>query len=285
MNVRIGIVGLGLIGGSLAKAFKKNLSNTTIIACDKNKETLISARKSGVIDIITNNIDCNFKNCDYIFLCMPIELNIKFLKVLKSIVNSNCVITDVGSTKSNIHNAVIKENLENQFIGGHPMAGSEKSGYEFSNANLFVNSYYVITPTDKTNEIKLHEFENLIISINAKPIIIDDYQKHDYAVAGISHIPHIIAAELVNLVNSTDEDNNLMKILASTGFKDTTRIADCSSEVWEQICMTNVDNIVDLLDIYITQLVTIKENIKNKNNKYIVERFSNSSECRRQMFL
>lgn len=284
MKVKLGIIGLGLIGGSLAKAFKKNLSNATIVAYDRDEETLITAKNLGTIDIITNNIDYNFKDCDYIFLCTPIEFNIKFLKKLKSIIDLNCIITDVGSTKSNIHDFVIKENLENQFIGGHPMAGSEKSGYEFSNANLFKNSYYVITPTSKTNDIKLQEFKDLIIAIGAKPIIIKDYKKHDYAVAGISHVPHIIAIELVNLINNTDDESNLMKLLASTGFKDTTRIANCSAEVWEQICINNTNNIVNLLDVYINQLIAIKENIKNKNSEYVYQRFNNSSKYKKNMF-
>ena len=92
-----------------------------------------------------------------------------------------------------------------------------------------------------------------------------------------------MAAELVNLINQND-DNHLMKILASTGFRDTTRIANCSSEVWEQICMTNVDNIVDLLDTYINQLITIKNNIKNQNSEYVHQVFSNSAKCRENMF-
>lgn len=276
MNIQIGIVGLGLIGGSLAKAFKQKISNITIVACDKNKHSLIDAQKSKVVDIITDDIDYNFKNCNYIFLCTPVELNINFLKKIKANISSDCIVTDVSSTKTSIHEAVIKEGLEGQFIGGHPMAGSEKSGYNISDANLFKNSYYVIILTEKFDVIKLEEFKQLIIDIGAVPIVMDDYKKHDYIVAGISHIPHIIATELVNLVQEQDK-SGLMTLLASSGFKDTTRIAGCSSEIWEQICITNADNIVDLLDIYIEQLVTIKENIKQRNNVYIYQRFDKAS--------
>lgn len=281
-DIKLGFIGLGLIGGSLAKAFRESIPHSTIVAFNRREEPRKKAYEDGTADIVTGEIDHNFADCDYIFLCTPVEFNAMYLKKLKSIIGKNCIITDAGSTKSNIHEAVIKEGLEANFIGGHPMAGSEKTGYEFSNAWLFKNAYYVITPTNKTNPERLDEFKMMIKGIGAKSIVIEDYRVHDYVVAGISHLPHIIAAELTNLVKTTDTEDNLMKKLAAGGFKDTTRIAASSPEMWQQICMTNTENISNLLDKYIAQLIEASERIKRGDGQYIYDMFTNSREYRNQ---
>ena len=146
-NIKIGIIGLGLIGGSLAKSFKRVFPRLNIIAYNRNTDNLLQAKSEGIIDVSTSEIDGSFSQCDYIFLCTPVEINENILKKLKTIIKPSCIITDVGSVKNNIHSLVIQENLEKNFIGGHPMCGSEKSGYDSSTDHLFENSYYVLTPT------------------------------------------------------------------------------------------------------------------------------------------
>lgn len=281
-KLRLGIVGLGLIGGSLAKAFREAIPNAVIVAFNRREEPRKRAFEEGVADIVTADIDDSFAKCDYIFLCTPVEFNVDYLRKLKTVISPDCIITDAGSTKTNIHEAVIAEGLEANFIGGHPMAGSEKAGYEFSNIWLFKNAYYVITPTRLTKPDKLMELKQIVMSIGAKPVIIDEYAKHDYAVAGISHLPHIISAELTNLVKEVDTEDTLMKTLAANGFKDTTRIAASSPEMWQQICMTNADNIVNLLDKYIDRLQEAKERIKAHDEQYVYDMFMHSREYRNQ---
>lgn len=281
-DIKLGFIGLGLIGGSLAKAFREALPHSTIICYNRRQEPRKMAIEDGTADIVTDKVDNSFADCDYIFLCTPVEFNEEYLRILKSIIKPECIITDAGSTKSNIHKAVIKEGLEANFIGGHPMAGSEKTGYEFSNAWLFKNAYYAITPTSMINKDKLLEFELMVKLIGAKPIIIENYERHDYAVAGISHLPHIIAAELTNLVKDKDTDDNLMKTLAANGFKDTTRIAASSPEMWQQICMTNTNNITNLLDEYINRLVEVRDRIKEGDGEFVYELFAKSRKYRNE---
>lgn len=281
-DMKLGFIGLGLIGGSLAKAFREALPHSTIICYNRREEPRKMAIEDGTADIVTDKVDNSFADCDYIFLCTPVEFNEVYLKKLKTIIKSQCIITDAGSTKTNIHEAVIAEGLEANFIGGHPMAGSEKAGYEFSNAWLFKNAYYVITPTRITKKEKLDELELMVKLIGAKPVIIPDYKNHDYAVAGISHLPHIIAAELTNLVKDMDTKDNLMKLLAANGFKDTTRIAASSPEMWQQICMTNTENITNLLDEYIKRLVNARDRIKVGDGEFVYDLFTKSRQYRNE---
>lgn len=279
-NIKLGIIGLGLIGGSLAKAFREALPHSVIVAYNRRLEPRRMAIEDGTADIVTADVDESFADCDYIFLCTPVEFNEMYLKKLKSIIKADCIITDAGSTKSNIHEAVKAEDMEENFIGGHPMAGSEKAGYEFSNAWLFKNAYYAITPTEKTDNVRLQELIHMVKLIGARPIVIEEYKLHDYAVAGISHLPHIIAAQLANLVKDMDTEDGLMMTLAANGFKDTTRIAASSPEMWQQICMTNTENIVLLLDEYIKKLIQTRDKIKGGDGAYIYNMFENSREYR-----
>ncbi len=277
--MKFGFIGLGLIGASIAKAFRNTYNDCFIIAFNRSEKPRLLAKSEGVADIVTDTIDNNFSDCDYIFLCTPVEFNESYLKLLKPIIKSDCIITDVGSVKGNIHRAVISEGLEANFIGGHPMAGSEKTGYEYSSATLCVDAIYPITPTKCTSYDKLNEYVNLIKGIGAKPIVMD-YEEHDLTVAAISHTPHLIAAQLANTVNECDTPNEYMKILASTGFKDTTRIAASSPDVWQQICITNSENISEFLGKYIEKLEETKRLLDEKNEDEIYKIFDNSREYR-----
>jgi prephenate dehydrogenase len=274
-----GFIGLGLIGGSIAKAIKKEYKNSKIIAFNRSEKPRLLALEEGVIDIGTDKIDEVFNECDFIFLCTPVEHNEHYLSSLKNIINDNCIITDVGSVKGNIHASVIKHGMEANFIGGHPMAGSEKTGYENSNAAICNNAFYPITKTEKTTLENLSLYEKLLKSIGFKPIIMD-YNEHDYSVAAISHLPHLIAAGLVNMVEEKDSTNKYMHTLAAGGFRDTTRIASSSPEVWEQICITNSRNISDLLGDYIERLTNLKSSLDNKDGDYIHSLFDKSKKYR-----
>lgn len=274
-----GFIGLGLIGASIAKALRRVYKDCTIIGYNRSEKNRNLALADGTANIVTDKIDESFKDCDYIFLCTPVEYNCQYLNELKTIIKSDCIITDVGSVKENIHQIVIDEELEDNFIGGHPMAGSEKTGYENSNDRLCENAFYAITPTSTTKEAKLMEYKQIVTDIGAIPVILP-YSEHDFVVAGISHLPHIIASQLVNLVHDNDVNSKTMHQLAAGGFKDITRIASSSSDMWEQICMTNTDNIVELLSKYIDILITTKENLENKNGRFIYDMFTDSREYR-----
>lgn len=263
-NLTFGFVGIGLIGGSIAKALRRVMPDCRIIVFNRSEESRLMAIEDKTADIAVDKVDDTFKDCDYIFLCTPVERNVEYLKQLKEIISPDCIITDVGSVKGNIHKAVKELGMEANFIGGHPMAGSEKTGYMHANDRLVENAYYPITPTTTVPSERVEELIEVLRAIGAIPINIS-YEEHDKVVAAISHLPHLIASSLVNLVKHNDSDEEHMKTLAAGGFKDITRIASSSPEMWEQICMTNNENISDILQKYIDSLNVIKDDLDNKN--------------------
>ena len=275
MKEKVGFIGLGLIGGSLAKAIRTYFPDYEIVAFDKNKEALALATQESVIDVAATTIDDNFRNCSYIFLCAPVAFNVAYLKQLTEYLNDACILTDVGSVKTNIHEEVIKLGIEEYFIGGHPMAGSEKSGYANSKAMILENAYFVLTPSKEVSQEKIDKYEQLVSTIHALPIILD-YKEHDYITGTISHLPHIIAATLVNYVKDSDTKSELMKRLAAGGFKDITRIASSSPTMWQHICLKNKDNISQILASYIKYLEEVKSMIDCGDGQAIYDWFDSS---------
>lgn len=275
----IGFIGLGLIGGSIAKTIRKNHKDYHILAYDNNRHTLAAALSSKVIDAVCEKEDPRFENCDYIFLCAPVEFNISYLEYLKSVISPSTIITDVGSVKGNIHKAAEELGLEHCFIGGHPMAGSEKTGFEASSDRLIENAYYIITPGGEVSLEKLTDFTDLITSLGAIPMVLTN-EEHDFITAGVSHLPHIIASALVNLVSMLDNDLEYMKTIAAGGFRDITRIASSSPIMWEQICVENSENISNVLDDYIRLLIQIRCFVDNKDAESLYRMFASSRDYR-----
>ena len=258
----IGFIGLGLIGGSIAKAIRKFHPDYNILAYAKHKETLAAALQCGAIDGVLDAEDDRYRLCDYIFLCAPVEYNIEYLKYLKNVISDACIITDAGSVKGPIHQAVEELGMDHCFIGGHPMAGSERSGFANSTDHLLENAYYILTPGGEVPLEKLTEFSELVDSLGAIPMVLTA-EEHDFITAGVSHLPHIIASSLVNLVNALDNDAEYMKTIAAGGFRDITRIASSSPVMWQQICLENSKNISSVLDEYIRMLIQIRCSIDN----------------------
>ena len=279
----IGFIGFGLIGGSIAKGLKKVHPEYRIIVTSRSKTPLYEAQKQGVVDVVAPEVDNSFKDCDYIFLCTPVITITQYLLTLKNIINPECIITDVGSVKGYIHQAVHDAGLDSQFIGGHPMAGSERSGFNNSSDSLLKEAIYILTPTNESPADKLNWLKQTVKELDAIPVVMD-CEQHDYAVAGISHVPHLISAALAILAKNNDDYENHMHTLAAGGFKDTTRIAASSPEMWEQICVTNRDAISTLLGKYIEELNIIKSHIDNDSDEecsdYIKNLFNTAGEYR-----
>ncbi|MCM1112438.1 MAG: prephenate dehydrogenase [Muribaculum sp.] len=270
-----GFIGLGLIGGSIARAIREKLPDSTIIAYDINDAALQAARSDGVADVALSGIDERFSSCDYLFLCAPVQKNTETLAAVKDILPQDCLITDVGSVKTGIHETVRAMGLESRFIGGHPMAGSERVGYVNSKALLLENAYYILTPTPSVPAAKLDAFRSLVQTLGAIPLVLD-YARHDYITAAVSHLPHVIAAALVNLVRDSDAEDGAMKMVAAGGFKDITRIASSSAQMWQQICLTNTENISSLLDRYIQSLSAVREELHKGDAPALYELFDSA---------
>lgn len=275
----IAFIGLGLIGGSIARAVRKYHPDYHILAYAAHKETLAEALSANVIDAVCEARDERYGSCDYIFLCAPVEYNLRYLEYLKDVISPHCIITDVGSVKSVIQKKVEELHLESRFIGGHPMAGSEKSGFSNSSDRLIENAYYLITPGGENPMEELAEFSEFISSLGALPMIMSP-QEHDFAAAGVSHLPHIIASALVNLVRELDNEEEFMKTIAAGGFRDITRIASSSPVMWQQICLENGGNISAVLDEYIRMLVQIRCSVDNREADQLYQMFADSRDYR-----
>ncbi|MBP3814047.1 MAG: prephenate dehydrogenase/arogenate dehydrogenase family protein [Butyrivibrio sp.] len=278
-SLTYGFIGLGLIGGSIAKAIKNAYNNSRIMAYTPHKETVDKAHDEGIVDLPLYEIGPEFRDCDFIFLCAPVELNNENLKALVPHLSAKTTITDIGSVKSSIHQVVKELGLESQFIGGHPMAGTERIGYSNSKPGILENAYYIITKTEFSSKERLDTYTELVRMIKAIPLVVP-YEQHDYITAAISHVPHVISASLVNLVKNSDGKDQLMKTIAAGGFKDITRISSSSPIMWKQICMTNSYNISDLLGSYIDSLMDIKLAIDEKNEDKIMNFFESAREYR-----
>lgn len=280
--MKIGFIGLGLIGGSIAKAIRYFYPEAELVACSRTRASVEEAVRDGVVNRILDGVDLELGDCDYIFLCAPVAENVKYLELLKGIIEKKCIITDVGSTKGDIHAQVARLGMEANFIGGHPMAGSEKTGYKNSKRILIENAYYVITPTAQVRREAVEQYRDFIESLKALPLVLDD-KTHDYVTAGISHLPHIIASSLVNLVRDSDTKDGIMKLVAAGGFKDITRIASSSPEMWEQVCMTNRENISAILGRYIQSLSEIQRQLDEAKGGAIFDLFESSRDYRNSL--
>lgn len=283
-KITIGFVGLGLIGGSIAKSIRgKYRQNYELLAYDIDNTSLRKAQDDAIIDYCYSAIsDFPIEKCNIIFLCAPVIYNNDNLQLIQSRINPNCILTDVGSVKEEIMKFIQKADLSDQFIGGHPMAGSEKSGFENSSATLLENAYYVLTPTVTVPQIMSERLIELIRDIGALPIIMTA-SKHDYTVAGVSHLPHIISASLVNLVKNHDSDDQLMKLIAAGGFKDITRISSSSPDMWSQISFMNKNNIISLLDDFILSLQNTRNSISMNDVADVYNLFSSAKEYREEL--
>lgn len=275
----VGFVGLGLIGGSIAKAIKAFHPEIQIMAYMRTTDTLIEAANEGTVDIACTAVDGQFSACDCIFLCAPVSTNAGYLEALKSVIKEDCILTDVGSTKTDIHERVIELGLEKHFIGGHPMAGSEKTGYANAKPHLIENAYYIITPSAQVPKETMDAFVPFIASLKALPLVLD-YRQHDFITASVSHLPHLIASSLVNLVHQLDGEEELMKRIAAGGFKDITRIASSSPEMWQQICITNKSNLIHVLDCYLEQLTAVREQLEKEDADSLYRFFEASRDYR-----
>ena len=279
MEITIGFIGLGLIGGSIAKGIKRIHPEYKIMAYARNRTTLEDAKKENTIDFILDEINENISLCDIIYLCTPVAFNAQYLKAIKPFLSPTCIITDVGSVKGNIHKAVQELNMNPYFIGGHPMAGSEKTGYANSNAIILENAYYILTPSDQIEQHKIDFLYNLVKRIGSIPLIIDA-NEHDDVVAAISHVPHLIASSLVTMVKESDDPDEKMRLLAAGGFKDITRIASSSPIMWQNICLTNTESIRKFLECYISTLTRINRALSDCDETYLYDFFESAREYR-----
>lgn len=276
---KISFIGLGLIGGSIAKTIRRIYPQIKLYAVSGHLSTITHAYEAGVIansEMLSLN---DISDADYIFLCTPVQQNLVYLKQLKDKISPHTIITDVGSVKGDIHHAVAQLGLEGHFIGGHPMAGSEKTGFAAATPYLLENAYYIITPTAQTTRQQTDRFRDFVSSLGAIPLILD-YGRHDFATASISHLPHVLAYSLVNLVKEIDDPEQTMKTIAAGGFRDMTRIAASSPVMWQDICLSNKEQVLHLIDLYAGQLAKLRSFIESENKEAMTAYFTAAKDYR-----
>lgn len=268
---KISILGLGLIGGSLAKALKRVNPGFYISAYDR-PNILRLATEDQVIDSQLNSIN-EALDSDLIFLCFPVETSIETFKQLLPKLKENQIITDVCGVKEIFHQIWQENNSKGFYIGGHPMTGKEKSGYENSESTLFENCIYILSDNAQ-DFLFIQKFTDIIHQIGARITFLNP-KIHDIIVAAVSHLPQLVAVSLINSAALKDGDINFFDYAAG-GFRDMTRIASSDFTIWESIIKLNNKNILQAIDNFIFDLEEIKKSIIKNDLKKIAQKFESA---------
>jgi len=256
----VGIVGLGLMGGSLGLSLKHLLPNTKLIGFDHNETHIKDAIKLKLVDDIITNLEDIF-NCELIVLAIPVDGIIEILKNLKSI-PKNSTIIDLGSTKKQICDNIPLDIREN-FVATHPMTGTEKNGPSAAFDGLYTNKTVVLCDVEKSGKKQLQLVEQLYKKLKMSIIYMDSIS-HDEHAAFISHMPHAISFALANSVMKQKDPKSIVA-LAGGGFRDMSRIAKSSPAMWESIFRQNKKNVLDSVDYFKKELETFEQLLENED--------------------
>lgn len=254
------IVGLGLLGGSFGLALKKAGFAGQIVGFARRDETRKQALRLGAVDQEFADVNDAVNGADLVILATPVAVILDQLPRLHPYLSPQALITDVGSTKRRICAIAAEFYVHGPlFLGGHPMAGKERSGLENADAHLFENARYVLTPLkpEDLHDPRVTAFHALVTAIGARPVITEP-ARHDRAVAYLSHLPQLLSSGLASLIDEKQAVEDLVLEVAATGFRDVTRLADSPYSVWRDICLTNTENIQMALDALIQKLESIK---------------------------
>jgi prephenate dehydrogenase len=260
---RITIIGVGLIGGSLGLALKGHGFQGTIAGFAR-RETLEKAMALGAIDQGFEELEGAVRQADVIYLATPIAVILDLLPRICAAAPAHALVTDAGSTKVAITDRAARLFADSPvFIGGHPLAGSERRGVANASASLFEGATYVLTPTRREHlETPMAaDFRGWLERLGAH-IVVMDAELHDEIVAWTSHLPQLVATALATTVLENVAHDNLM--LAASGLRDTTRLADSAYSVWRDVCFTNSENIADALNALIQKLDYLRENLRSR---------------------
>jgi len=239
----VSIVGVGLIGGSLALAIKKAKIAEKIIGLGRRMESLEKALQRGVIDFPTLSPEEAFSQADLIVLATTPATIPAFFPQIGRFAKEGCLVTDVGSVKRRIIEESVKLPEHIVFVGGHPLAGMEKKGVEWADAELFKDSVYILTPSPRSTAEGMRKLSELVRAIGAKPLVMDA-ERHDLLLSYTSHFPHILAFALSLLFSRLCEREERARSLVAGGFKSMTRIAKSPADMWEEIFIENKDNLL-----------------------------------------
>ncbi|MBU0478576.1 prephenate dehydrogenase [bacterium] len=277
---KVCIFGVGLIGGSIGMAIKKDGLADEVIGIGRNIAKLEKAVLAGAVDRVTTDYIAEVRDADLVILSMHIKSSIEAAKKIAPFLKKDAVVTDVESTKE-LFCKKIQEILPDgiHFVGAHPIAGLERHGVDVATNRLFDGTVCIITKTSKTNKDALLKVKKLWNKIGASVVFFSPSQ-HDKLVALTSHLPHIAAVSLVNALGKTETVDKDLKLVIGKGFKDTTRIASSSPEMWQEICITNKKNILDALSRFQRELDKIYKLINKSDREGLTKELEKAKSLR-----
>ncbi|GLB57987.1 prephenate dehydrogenase [Cytobacillus sp. NCCP-133] len=284
MRGKVFIIGLGLIGGSLALSIKRSHSESIIIGFDINHEQSRLAGMLGIVDEIVPGIVEGASEADLILIAAPVQETERIIHILKDCnLKEDVIISDAGSTKKEI--VAFARTLKSRgitFIGGHPMAGSHKSGVTAAKSLLFENAFYLLTPDDHISASDIEKLKKWLSGTKAKFLTISP-EEHDYVTGIVSHFPHIVAASLVHQAEITSRTQMLIPRLAAGGFRDITRIASSSPAMWRDILLQNKNVLLQLMEEWLNEMEKVKTLLDEGNSAGIYEYFSQAKRFRDEL--
>jgi prephenate dehydrogenase len=283
---KIVIFGVGLIGGSVALALKKTVAAPKIVGVGRNLENLKLALDLGVIDEAESNVAKAVTDADLVLIATPVAQTPKILEAIIPHLGQNAVVTDAGSTKSDIEQYVIKASRQaknpqhflSQFVGAHPIAGAEKSGVTAAKDDLFIGKNVVLTPNENTSAEAINRVRDLwqITGANVSEMTA---KAHDQIFAAVSHLPHLLAFALVNNLANRPNAKQLFDFAAS-GFRDFTRIAGSSPEMWRDISLANKTALMNELEAYQSEISVLQNLLKSEDSHGLQAMFEHASQAR-----
>lgn len=279
------IVGLGLIGASLAMGIRKGHPEVTLLGYNRSQASRDIALKNGIVDKVTANLEEFASKVDVIIVSLPVKQTIEtFQQLSKMPLKEGVIVTDVGSTKGAIVEAGQEafNHLPVRFVGGHPMAGSHKTGAASADSTLFENAYYIFTPTLATDPSAILEMKDLLSGLGARFIEVDPIE-HDRVTSQISHFPHVLAATLMGQAAAYTEEHSLTGRFAAGGFRDMTRIAESEPSMWTSILLSNPASVLDRIADFQDRLEQVADMIRQGQEDAIWSFFDHSRNQRQHM--
>jgi len=276
--VRITVLGAGLIGGSIGLAAKEWLDDVEVVGFGRSAERLESAREAGAIDHASTDIGEALDGAQACFACGPVGVLPDLVERALAAVSADCVVTDVGSTKRSIVEAITDE----RFVGGHPIAGAETSGVDHARADLFQGATWYLTPGDRSSGLLYERLHRLVVSFGARPVAVDA-ATHDRMLATVSHLPHVLANVLVSQAAQMlgEEGEALPRVGPS--FRDATRVAGANTEMWTDIYLANAAAIAGEIDATIARLQRVAESLRAADEAALADWNEGAREDRRRL--
>jgi prephenate dehydrogenase len=277
---RITVLAVGLIGGSLAKSLREKHFAKEVIAWGRKEATLKRAIELGVIDGYDLDLAAAVKGADIVVIATPTLIAVNMLEQLSKLVGENTIITDVASVKGNLLTAAKKffGKVPANLVLGHPIAGSEKSGVEAVNENLFINHRVILTPTEETSVDAL-SLVNEMWELTGADVVTMPVDEHDEVLAATSHLPHILAYALVDALAGQKEQQNIFSFAAG-GFRDFTRIASSDPKMWHDIALANDKALLKMIDLFSNQLNGLRDAIAAADSDSITDCFTRAKAAR-----